>query len=53
MLHVAAGSYGATWLDTRRGARQPAGSVQGNGSPLPFTAPSTPTDWVPLLTASS
>jgi hypothetical protein len=51
-LDVAGGSYHATWIDTRTGARQPAngGGVDGGFAVL-FTTPSTSTDWVLLLTA--
>jgi len=51
-LNVAAGSYDATWIDTRTGARQPAngGTVRG-GSTVSFSAPSTATDWVLVLSA--
>lgn len=51
-LDLAGGSYNAAWIDTRTGARQAAngGSVTG-GSSVQFTAPSTQTDWVLLLTA--
>lgn len=51
-LNVAAGNYTATWVDTRSGNRQPAngGTVQG-GATATFSAPSTTSDWVLLLTA--
>ncbi len=51
-LSVEAGSYAATWIDTRTGARQPAngGAVQG-GTTVTFSAPSTATDWVLVLSA--
>ena len=50
-LNLAAGSYQASWIDTRTGGRQPAsgGMVQGNGAPIAFTAPTTASDWVLLL----
>lgn len=53
-LTVDAGSYRATWIDTRTGARQAAngGAVTGTGAPVPFISPSTSTDWALLLTAS-
>ena len=51
-LSIAAGSYTATWIDTRAGTRQPAngGTVDGAAS-VKFTAPSTSSDWVLLLIA--
>lgn len=50
-LNLAAGTYAATWIDTRSGSRQPAngGAVQGSGSVVQFSTPSTSTDWVLLL----
>lgn len=49
-LEVASGTYSATWIDTRTGARQSGGSVTG-GSAVQFTAPSSSSDWVLLLKA--
>lgn len=53
-LELAAGTFGATWIDTRTGVRQPAGggSVHGGGY-LNFIAPTTSTDWVLLLKRAS
>lgn len=50
-LNVSGGTYDAEWVDTRSGTRQAAngGTVTG-GSVIAFTAPSTSTDWVLVLT---
>lgn len=52
-LNVAPGTYKATWIDTRSGARQAAngGTVTGAGAPVQFIAPSTSTDWALVLNA--
>ncbi|BAU47402.1 hypothetical protein SVA_0823 [Sulfurifustis variabilis] len=52
-LTVDAGTYRATWIDTRTGARQAVtgGSVSGTGAPVQFVSPSSSTDWALVLTA--
>lgn len=52
-LKLAPGIYDAAWIDTRTGARQSLGAVQGSGAALEFVAPSTATDWVLMLKRAS
>lgn len=53
-LSLESGTYRATWVDTRSGARHAAngGSVSSGGSVVQFFAPSDSTDWVLVLKSS-
>ncbi|MFL6656420.1 MAG: DUF5060 domain-containing protein [Sulfurifustis sp.] len=50
-LSLESGTYRATWVDTRTGARQPAngGSISTGGSIVEFFTPDNSTDWVLVL----
>jgi hypothetical protein len=52
-LSLAAGTYNATWVDTRTGARQSGSTITSGGSSVQFFAPTMSSDWVLILRNAS